>query len=291
MDRRSQPNPLKLAIPKGRLYPEVTRLLEAAGMNLTQTARNYRPKLGLTGYDVKILKPQSIVSMLKAGSRDVGFAGADWVFELGDGLQPLLETGLNPVRIVAAAPSSILQEGQLPDGPLRVASEYPRITRNWTEKRGLNATFIRSYGATEVLPPEDADLIVDNTSTGSTLEANGLQIVDQVMQSSTALYASETALKDTAKRAEIDNLVLLLTSVLEARKRVMVEINVTKSNLESLISVLPSMREPTISTLSGDAGFAVKAAVPRNELPSILPLLKRRGGTDLVVSPIAQIIP
>ena len=291
MDRRSQLSPLKLAIPKGRLYPEIARLLEAAGMELTQTARNYRPRIGRSGFDVKILKPQSIVSMLQAGSRDVGFAGADWVFELGEGLTPLLDTGLNPVRIVAAAPSSILQEGQLPQGPLRVASEYPRLTRQWTEERGLDVTFIRSYGATEVLPPEDADLIVDNTSTGSTLEANGLQIVDELLQSSTNLYASETALQDAAKKEEIDNLVLLLTSVLEARKRVMVEINVAELNLEALISVLPSMRQPTVSTLSGGAGYAVKAAVPRDELAFVLPLLKRQGGTDLVVSPIAQIIP
>ena len=281
---------LRLAIPKGRMETGVVSLLAEAGMKLTQTARSYRPDVSLPSCEVKVLKPQNIVEMLHAGSRDVGFAGADWVAELDGDLVELVDTGLDPVRVVAAAPSAIVgQDGSLPRGPLVVASEYERLTTRWIADRGLDARFVRSYGATEVFPPEDADLIVDNTATGSTLRANALEIVDELMTSSTRLYASPRAL-DTHREA-IDRLVLLVRSVLEARRRVMVEVNVEPDRLEALLAVLPCMRQPTVSQLAGGAGFAVKAAVPRSDLPTVVPKLKAAGGTDVVVPQIAQIVP
>ena len=129
---------------------------------------------------------------------------------------------------------------------------------------------MRSYGATEVFPPEDADLIVDNTATGSTLRANGLAILDTLMRSSTRLYASRPALDDPARRGPIEDLVLLLKSVLEARRRVMLELNVAEADFERVVSILPCMREPTVSRLHGEAGYAVRAAVPRTALPALL---------------------
>ena len=165
------------------------------------------------------------------------------------------------------------------------------MTRRWIEERGLDATFVHSYGATEVFPPEDADCIVDNTATGSTLRANGLAIVDTLMHSSTRLYANPKILDDPAKREVVDRFVLLIESVLTARRRVMIEVNVDREKLEDVVAYLPCMREPTISPLRGEAGFAVKAAVPRNELTAIVPELKARGGSDIVVTELAQIIP
>jgi ATP phosphoribosyltransferase len=273
------------------MYDGVVELLSAAGVRLTHTVRNYRPVISLAGSEVKILKPQNIVEMLHAGSRDLGFAGADWVAELDGGLVELVDTGLDPVRVVAAAPVESLQDGRLPDRHLVVASEYERLSRRWIEERGLDARFVRSYGATEVFPPEDADLIVDNTATGSTLQANGLEIVDELMSSSTRLYANAEALEDSVRREAIDRLVLLIRSVLEARKRVMVEVNVAADRLQAVLEVLPCMRQPTISTLAGDDGFAVKAAVPRELLPDVIPKLKACGGSDVVVTRLAQIVP
>jgi ATP phosphoribosyltransferase len=291
MNRSTDDDILQLAIPKGRMYDGVVRLLSEAGIDLKQTVRNYRPHVNLPECEVKILKPQNIVEMLHAGSRDVGFAGADWVAELDGDLVELVDTGLDPVRVVAAAPHDLAPEGQLPTGPLVVASEYERLTRDWIARRGLDATFVRSYGATEVFPPEDADLIVDNTATGSTLVANKLVIVDELMHSSTRLYANPTALAHPERRAAIDGLVLLVNSVLEARRRVMVEVNVSAESLESVLAVLPCMRQPTISELAGGGGFAVKAAVPRADLPTVMPKLKAAGGSDVVVTNLAQIVP
>ena len=282
---------IRLALPKGRMQDGVFALLAEAGIDVRLGGRDYRPCLSLPGFDAKLLKPQNVVEMLHMGSRDFGFAGADWVAELDAELVEILDTGLDPVRVVAAAARSVLIDGELPAGPLVVASEYERLARAWIADKALDATFVRSYGATEAFPPEDADCIVDNTATGATLEANGLIIVDQLMTSSTRLYVNPRLMDDLAKRDELDRFALLLESVLAARKRVMVEVNVTAQNLEAVIAALPCMREPTIAPLHGDTGFAVKAAVPRESLHRVIPEIKARGGTDVVVSALAQIVP
>jgi ATP phosphoribosyltransferase len=271
----------------------IMRLLSECGMAVRLGDRAYRPSLSLPDTEVKLLKPQNVVEMLHAGSRDVGFAGADWVAELGADVVQLLDTELDPVRVVVAAPAGLLtSEGSLPrNRRLVFASEYVRLARGWIKQSGLDASVLRSFGATEVFPPEDADCIVDNTATGSTLLANQLDIVDEVMTSSTRLYAFPGALDDPARRDRIDALTLLLRSVLDARRRVMLELNVETTELAGVIEVLPAMRQPTISELQGNAGYAVRAAVLRSELPALIPELKARGGTDLVVSTPTQIVP
>ena len=287
---------LKLALPKGRMQEGVTALMADAGIKLRAGSRGYRPHVSRAGVEAKVLKPQSIVEMLRAGSRDIGFAGADWVEELGASgtLVELLDTEMDPVRLVAAAPVELLVGGKLPRAlgrPLVVASEYRALSQRWIAAEGLNAHFVYSFGATEVFPPEDADCIVDNTATGATLVANGLEIVGELMRSSTRLYAHPAAMADAAKRDIIDRFVMLLGSVLSARKRAMLEVNVSAEALEAVCAALPCMREPTISPLHGGAGYAVKAAVPRADLPRIIPELKARGGTDIVVSALGQIVP
>jgi ATP phosphoribosyltransferase len=268
----------------------VLELLTAAGVRVDLGERRYRPSISLAGFSAKLLKPQNVVEMLHAGSRDVGFAGADWVAELDGTLVELLDTGLDPVWVVAAAPVSVAQRGLAPGIPLTVASEYRRLTSRWIEARGLDATFVRSYGATEVFPPEDADVIVDNTATGATLDANGLEIVDEVMRSSTRFYANPRALDDARHRERIEDLVLVLESVVEARRRVMLELNVDAGGLDDLVAVLPCMRRPTVSRLHGDGGYAIRVAVLREALPTLIPLVKARGGTDLVVTAPGQIV-
>lgn len=286
-------SPLRLALPKGRIYKGVIELLSAAGVHLTRGSRDYRPGISLAGVEVKLLKPQNIVEMLEAGSRDLGFAGVDWVEELGADLVEVLDTGLDPVRVVAAAPRALLREnnGELPDAHLVIASEYEQLTRRWIKEDALDASFVKSYGATEVFPPEDSDIIVDNTATGSTLEANDLEIVHELMRSSTRLFANPRALEDPHKKQVIADLKMLLTSVLEARARAMIEVNVGADLLDAVVEILPCMREPTISSLHAQSGYALKAAVPREALPTLIPQLKEAGATDIVVSSLAQIVP
>lgn len=283
--------PLRLGLPKGRMERAVLDLLAEAGVRVTPTARGYRPAVGLPDTETKVLKPQSIVEMLAHGSRDVGFAGADWVAELGADVVEVLDTGLDPVAVVAAAPDALADADAWRGRPLVVASEYVRLASRWAEAEGLRAEVVRSYGATEVLPPEDADVIVDNTATGATLVANGLAIVATLLRSSTRLYASRAAWDDPARRARIEDLRLVLASVLAARQRVMVEVNASAEALDAVVAALPAMRRPTVAPLYGNGSFAVKAAVARDRLPALIPALKAAGGTDVVVSSLAQIVP
>ena len=279
---------LKLALPKGRMHDNVVRLLADAGIDLRTSPRGYRPEVSLPHVVTKVLKPQSIVEMVHTGTRDCGFAGHDWIRELGADVEEVLDTGMDPVRIVAAAPRELVVDGELPERPLVVASEYERITRAWMRE---GDTFLRSFGATEVLPPEDADCVVDNTATGSTLRANGLQIVGELLRSSTRFIASRAAWEDPARRARIEEIAMLLDSVIQARARVMVEMNVQSGQLQALLEVLPSMRQPTVSELAQGAGYAVRSAVPRVELAQVVPRLKAVGATDIVITEFAGIVP
>lgn len=282
---------IRFAIPKGRMYDGVAKLLDEAGIRIRTSSRDYRPSISLPGYDVKILKPRAIIEMLDLGARDLGFAGADWVAEDSADLVELLDTGLDRVRLVAAVPEQSNEDELLNRAGAIVASEYVSITKRWIDERGYTAKLIRSYGATEVLPPEDADCIIDNTATGSTLEANNLRIIDELMVSTTRVYASKAAMENPAKREQIERFVLLVRSVLEARKRVMLELNVSSENLESVIEVLPCMRQPTVAPMHNSNGFAVKVAVLREQLTEVIPLIKARGGSDIIVTQPGQIVP
>ena len=284
----SQTNPLRLALPKGRMKNGVFQLLAEAGISVNIGDRGYRPRLSWEAVEAKLLKPQNAIEMIASGTRDLGFAGADWVAELDADVVDLLDTRLNPVRLVAALP--LAAAGNWTQTVRSVASEYGRLTTRWMADRGIDGRLVRSYGATEVFPPEDADCIVDNTATGATLQANGLVIVDELMTSSTRLFANRRALDDASRRDRIEDLVLLLTAVLTARDRVMIEVNVSADRMDAVIGCLPCMREPTVAQLANNSGFALKVAAPRTSLPVVIPAVKAAGGTDIVVTNIAQIV-
>lgn len=291
MTPQSDDNTIKLAIPKGRMYDGVSKLMGDAGIRIRTSSRDYRPTLSLPGFDVKILKPRAVIEMLDLGARDLGFAGEDWVREDSADLVELLDTGLDRVRLVAAVPERSDEKELLNRDGAIVASEYVNLAQRWIDAKGYSARLIRSYGATEVLPPEDADCIIDNTATGATLEANNLRIIDELMVSTTRLYASKSAMANPVKREQIERFALLVRSVLEARVRVMLELNVSNENLAGVIEVLPCMRTPTVAPMHNNDGFAVKVAVPREQLTQVIPLIKQRGGTDIIVTNPAQIVP
>ena len=208
--------PIQLGLPKGRMCDGVQKLMADAGCPVRTTARNYRAAIALEGFEAKLLKPQGIVEMLQAGRRDLGFAGTDWVAELDADLVELLDTGLDKVRIVAAAPEALLEGDVSPTDPWW----WPRSTPE-SRKTGLLARISTppsfALGAPQrSCPLEDADCIVDNTATGSTLTANRLEIVDTLMTSSTRLYANPRTLDDPDRRGLIEDFVLLLTSVIAA---------------------------------------------------------------------------
>ena len=159
-DQRDE-NTMRIALPKGRMFDEIVSLLKGAGISIRNSERGYRPQLSLPNTDAKMLKPRNVISMLAAGARDFGFAGADWIYEMGVDIHEVLDTQLNPVQLVVAAPHEVLIDGALPKRHLVVASEYPKMAADWIKENNLDAEVLTTYGATEVFPPEDADLIID----------------------------------------------------------------------------------------------------------------------------------
>lgn len=270
----------------------VISLLNEAGVALKVSDRGYRPTISLPNYSVKLLKPQNILEMIESGTRDIGFGGLDWVKNLGlKNVVEVLDTGLDPVRLVVAAPDpEVIANAKKSGKQLRVASEYEGVTRDWIAANDLNARFVRAFGATESFPPEDADIILDNTATGATLAANGLHIIDTVLRSSTRLYASRQAYDDAGKRAEIDKFALLLKSALEGRLRKMLEFNVSEDKFNDVVKMVPSMRAPTVSKLHDGMGYAVKVVMLKSDIASLLPRLKDAGATDIVIYDIHLVI-
>jgi ATP phosphoribosyltransferase len=280
---------INLALPKGRMAEGALRLMEDAGFRVQPNGRNYRPTCSDERFELKLLKPQDIVRMVELGRHDIAFAGYDWVQELDAQVDELLDTGLDAVRIVAAAPREFVASGELRNRPIVVASEYERITKAWLANEGFDALFVRSHGATEVFPPEDADMIVDNTATGRTLAENGLQELATLMGSSTRVIGAPGVMNGP-RAQDISEFLLLLRSVLDARRRVMLEMNVGRDRLDAVLSELPSMRTPTVMPLSGDAGFAVKSAVLRSDVARLVPRLKSAGATDLLETPFSKVV-
>lgn len=281
--------PIKLALPKGRMAEGVLKLMEEAGLKVMANGRNYRPLCRDPRFELKILKPQDIVRLVELGRHDLAFAGFDWVVELGASVEELLDTELDSVRIVAAAPEAWVASGELKTRPIVVASEYERIATTWLAQEGYNAVFVRSHGATEVFPPEDADLIVDNTATGRTLVENGLAEIATLMRSSTRLIANPALMKGPNREA-MEEFLLLIRSVLDARKRVMLEMNVGAASLDGVLRELPCMRRPTVMPLANEDGFAVKSAVLRAEVARIIPRLKAAGATDILEYPFSKVV-
>ena len=292
---------LRLALPKGRITEEVVKLLAAAGLPVRSNGRSYRPQVSESGIEAKFLKPQNIPRLIEIGAHDCGFTGHDWVEESGADVVQVLDTGLDPVTLVAAAPEASdsgavapagSRPGEAPAGrPLIVASEYESITRRYLDGRGRPYLFIRTFGATEVFPPEDADLILDLVATGTTLRENHLVVVDEVLKSSTRFVASRAALADPEKAERIDMLRMLMQAALEARRRVLLEMNVARERLAAVVDVLPAMKSPTIQELYGGKGYAVKAAVPRDGLPGVILRLRQAGATDLIAYALEKVIP
>ncbi|MBS7266620.1 MAG: ATP phosphoribosyltransferase [Treponema sp.] len=278
---------LKILLAKGRIYESVYELLSDVGISIHLPDRTYFPTTNQEDLAFQVVKPQ-IVSLLLANNKaDMGFSGKDWVYENGcqDDVVEIMDLGFDPVRIVAAIPEA-RDFDKLLKSPVTIATEYQALSRKWVEDKKIDGTIFRTWGTSEgfVQDNEDsiAQILIDNTSTGSSLKANRLKIVDTLMESSTRMYASKTAMADPAKKQKIMELKMLFETVLNARSRVMLEMNCAEDKFDTLIKGIPSMKSPTVSPLFGGNGYAIKIAVKKSEVPTLLPKLQSLGATDIV---------
>jgi ATP phosphoribosyltransferase len=270
-----------LVIPKGRISDNVVRLLEESGIRLQKNERVYRPLVNDPEIEIKIMKPQNIPELIELGRHDAGFTGLDWIVESGAAVAEIMDLGFDPVRLIAAIPRELL-DVDLHGRKIVVVSEYETIARGYLDREKYDYVFLRTFGASEAFPPDDADMIVDNTETGRTMEEHNLVPIAQILESSTRFIANRNSLDDPWKRDKIEKLAMLMTAVLDARDRVMLEMNVPKDRLEEIVKVLPCMRSPTVAALHGDQGYAVKIAVRKSETPKLIPFLKKIGATDIL---------
>ena len=278
---------LKILLAKGRIYESVYELLSDVGISIHLPDRQYFPTTNQEDLAFQVVKPQITSLLLASNKADVGFSGKDWVYEnqVENDVVEIMDLGFDPVRIVAAIPEARDFE-KLLKNQVTIATEYQTLSRKWVEDKKINGTIFRTWGTSEgfVQDTDDsiAQILIDNTSTGSSLKANRLKIVDTLMESSTRMYASKAAMEDPEKKQKIMELKMLFETVLNARSRVMLEMNCSEDKFDTLIKGIPSMKSPTVSPLFGGNGYAIKIAVKKSEVPTLLPKLQSLGATDIV---------
>ena len=278
---------LSILLAKGRIYESVVELLKDVGISIYLPDRTYYPITNQDDLAFQVVKPQISSALLADNRADVAFSGKDWVFENGvqDQVEEIMDLGFDPVRIVVAVPETVDFDALLKK-PVTIATEYQNLSRFWAKEKNVDGKIFRTWGTSEGFVQDNeqalAQILIDNTSTGSSLRANHLKICDTVMESSTRMYASKEALKDPEKKQKIMELKMLFEAVLAARSRVMLEMNVSKDNFDALIKGIPAMKSPTVSPLFGDNGYAVKIAVKKSEVPTLLPKLHQLGATDIL---------
>lgn len=282
-------NKIKLVIPKGRIFKNVIKLLQDSGIQVETNDRLYIPFTGDPEIEAKIMKPQNIAQLIELGSHDIGFTGYDWIVETKSDVAEILDLKLDSVKVVAAIPSHLSQE-ELRLRKIVVASEYENIARDFLRKEKYDSIFLRTHGATEAYPPQDADMIIDNSASGQTLKDHDLKVVSTIMDSSTRFIANKQAFKDPWKRKKIEEFKMIFKAVINARERVMLEMNVPPEKLESIVRILPCMRAPTVQSLYKDQGYAVKVAVKKDETVRLIPVLKRMGATDILEYKFRKVI-
>lgn len=285
-------------LPKGSLEKATLELFEAADLPVNRSSTvDYQATIDDPRIDsVRILRPQEIPNYVAEGLFDIGITGRDWVEETGSTVETLGELKYSkatskPIRLVVAVAGDSPAESvtDLPNG-VRVQSEYPEITRRFFEANGVEAEVRLSYGATEAKIPDIADCVVEITETGRALRAAGLKVIDTILSSYTEVIANPAAAEDPGKRKAMDQIMTLLNGVLDARGRVLLKLNVTEGAKDAVLTVLPSMKSPTMSPLAG-GGYAVESVVEKATINLVIPELIEAGATDLVEMPIAKIIP
>lgn len=278
---------LKILLAKGRIYESVYELLSDVGISINLPDRTYFPTTNQKDLAFQVVKPQIVSNLIAGEKADVGFSGKDWVYENGvqDEVIEIMDLGFDPVRIVAAIPDTFDYD-KVVSAPVTIATEYQNLSAGWVAAKKIKGTIFRTWGTSEGFVQDNeesiAQILIDNTSTGSSLHANHLKIVDTIMESSTRMYASKKAMVDPEKKQKILELKMLFETVLNARSRVMLEMNVSEEKFESLVAGLPSMRSPTVSPLFGGNGYAIKIAVKKSDVPVLLPKLQSLGATDIV---------
>lgn len=288
-------NKLKLGIPKGSLENATVDLFRRAGFNITTSSRSYFPAIDDPEIECMLIRAQEMARYVEDGVLDSGLTGRDWVEETEATVQNVADLiyakqSFGKVRWVLAVPNaSPFQCVKDLEGKI-IATELVAATRRYLALHGVKAKVEFSWGATEVKPPVLADAIVEVTETGSSLRANNLRIIETVIESNTQLIANVDAWADSWKRRKLEDIRMLLESAINALGKVGLMLNVHKTSLQAVLSILPALKNPTISHLSDDNWVAVHTILDESTVRTIIPRLKEAGAQGIVEYPLNKIV-
>ncbi|MCE9552635.1 MAG: ATP phosphoribosyltransferase [Planctomycetes bacterium] len=286
---------LKLGLPAGSLQEATGELFRRAGYKITFPSRSYFPSIDDDEIECTLIRAQEMARYVQQGALDVGLTGHDWIVETGADVHEVAElvfskVSRRPVRWVLCVPNDSPVKSVKDLQGARIATEAVGLTQQYLKKHGVEAKVEFSWGATEVKPPRLADAIVEVTETGSSLKANNLRIVDEILQSTTRLIANKTAYQDPWKKQKIDDLALMLRGAIDAEGKVGLMMNVPRERLPHVLSLLPALQKPTISSLADENWVDVNTVLDESIVRRIIPRLKAAGARGIVEYPLNKII-
>lgn len=287
--------PLRIGLPSGSLQEATLELFRRAGYSIGANSRTYRPSIDDPSFEVRLIRAQEIAAYVQDGFLDLGLTGTDWIQETRAKVHVVStlrfsKATAKPARWVVAVPakSPIRKPSQLRGK--RIATEAVGLVKQYLTKNKIKAKVEFSWGATEVKVPELADAIADITETGSSLVANGLRILDTILESYPQLIANRKVWARPADRLRIENLNLLLEGALRARDLVGLKMNVPRSRVALVSSVLSSLRDPTVSSLARDGWVAVETVMEEKTVRSLIPRLKQLGAEGIIEYPLNKVV-
>jgi len=284
---------LKLGLPKGSLQDATVDLFAKAGFAISVSSRSYFPAIDDGEIECMLVRPQESARYVEHGLLDVAITGFDWILkrDVVEVAELVYSKQLRrPVRWVVAVPNdSPIQRIEDLSGK-RIATEAVELTEQFLKEHSITAEVEFSWGATEVKPPYLADAIVEVTETGSSLKANNLRIIHEILRSTTRLIANRVAMQDPFKRTKINDIAMLLRAALLAHNKVGLMLNVREENLAIVEGILPSLKSPTISKLQAEGWYAVNTIVEKDQVRRLIPSLKASGAEDIVEFPLNKVV-
>lgn len=286
---------LKLGIPAGSLQEATAELFSKAGYNIKFSSRSYYPSIDDDEIDCLLIRAQEMARYVENGILDAGITGYDWIMETQADVHEVCEllfskVSRRPVRWVLCVPEDSPVKSVKELQGKRIATEAVGLTQAYLANHGVTADVEFSWGATEVKPPRLADAIVEVTETGSSLRANNLRIIDEVLQSTTRLIANRNSWDDPWKQEKLGNISLMLQSCLAAEGKVGLMMNVRRTDLPTILRELPALKDPTVASLSDPDWVAVNTIISESVVRMIVPQLRAAGANGIVEFPISKII-
>lgn len=292
----SNSSKLKLGLPKGSLQESTFKMFKKAGYNVSVGSRSYFPYIDDPQIEAVLIRAQEMSRYVEDGALDCGLTGEDWIQENGSDVVRVEElhyakSGMNQVRWVLAVPNdSPIKSIKDLEGK-RIATELKGYTEKYLQKNGVKADVEFSWGATEVKVASGlVDAIVELTETGSSLRANNLRIVETLCHSTTQFITNKKTWADPQKKQKMQHIAMLLVGAIHAEAKVGLKMNVSDENLKRVISLLPAMKNPTVSSLMVTGWHAIDTIIDEKIVRDLIPKLKEAGAEGIIEYPLNKVI-